>query len=110
MLKKIILAMIIAQTMVFAQTGGTGKRYIESIGCHKFDSTCYVWISGDPVGKDECSNKSVRWSTDDENGKQILSLLTSAYLSGKRAMFEISRCYPNQNEFPTFSHMKLFKD
>jgi hypothetical protein len=93
-----------------ALAGSSGSRQILSIGCHLWDNTCYVYVSGDPIGPTSCRNTSFRWNQKaDPNGQSILSLLTAAYLAGKRVDFYINdtNCYAAQPAYPTFNYVML---
>ena len=88
----------------------TGKRNINDIGCHLNDGTCYVSITGDPVGPSSCHSRSVRWNKDSHSGKETLSLLMTAFTAGKQAGFYISdSCYSRQPHFPTFRYINVYK-
>lgn len=93
-----------------ALAGGSGSRQILSVGCHVADNTCYVYVSGDPVGPANCRSTSIRWNQKaDANGQSILSLLTAAYLAGKQVDFYVrdTDCYAYQPVFPTFDYIFL---
>ncbi len=93
-----------------ALAGPSGRRQILSMGCHLGDNTCYVYVSGDPIGPASCRSTSFRWNQKtDPNGQSILSLLTAAYLAGKPVDFYINdtACYAAQPGFPTFAYIIL---
>jgi hypothetical protein len=91
-----------------AWAGLSGPRQILSIGCHNTDNTCYITISGDPVGPATCSPTMIRWNeSNDPNGKAILHLLTAAYLAGKPVDIFIDACYAPQPTDPTIQHFYL---
>lgn len=89
---------------------GTGLRTIANIGCHTEDNTCWADISGAPVGPASCRGTSLRFSTNSANGKNILSLLTSAFLAGKQVNFYVhdSVCYSAQPVFPSIAYLSLY--
>ena len=86
----------------------SGLREIERIGCHLSDSTCFVEISGNPVGPESCRSTSIRWNNDSAaNGKEMLSLLMAAFAAGKQVNFNIvGSCY---GTYPTFSYINIYK-
>ena len=83
---------------------GTGPRYIQEIGCHLTDKTCFVTISGGAVGASPCVSNSIRWREDAPNGQSILALLTSAFSDQKRVNFAVfnDSCFTPQPQYPTF--------
>lgn len=87
-----------------------GPRQIVELGCHAWDNTCFVTISGDAVGPAACRGNSLRWNTQSSpGGKNLLSLLTSAFLAGKAVRFDVvdTTCYADQPAFPTFTYAQL---
>lgn len=110
-MKRILyLLLMLCSSVVLAEEYPTGWREIEKIGCHLHDNTCYVTISGDPIGPPECNSTSLRWNeTQDANGKSILALLMSAFHAGKEVSFQADSCYLLQPMFPTFKYINLNK-
>jgi len=94
---------IIFSCVAFASED-TGPRRIVQIGCVLTTGQCYVSVSGTPVGSTfGCSSTSVRWNADNTaSGNRWFVLLYGAYLKGKTVDFNISGCYPDSPEFPTF--------
>ena len=86
----------------------SGPRDILKMGCHLNDSTCYVYVSGDPVGNDNCRSTSIRWDKQKAiNGKETLSLLMMAFTSKKKVRFRIvTQCY---GKYPTFSYINIIR-
>lgn len=109
MLKRVLLLSFIVAAP-FAHSN-TGWRTIEKFGCHNADHTCYAYISGDPVGPEECNATSIRWNSEhDPNGKVTLTLLTSAFFAGKRVNFNLkSTCYEWQTGAPTIQFIEIEK-
>ncbi len=104
-----LLSAISLNTSAFESTGA---REILSYGCHRADNTCYVQISGNPVGPEECQSTSVRWNEKlDANGKAVLSIIQAAFYADKKVSFNISSsCYSQQTNFPTMSYLNVHKD
>ena len=89
----------------------SGSRSLTHIGCHLSDGTCYVTISGNPVGPSACSHTSVRWHKESENSDRVFTLLTAAYMGNQKVNFRISdSCYEKQPNFPTFHHFNLVQE
>ena len=85
---------------------GSGYRTIEGIGCHLNNNTCYVYISGDPVGPVNCRSTSIRRDKETTNsGKELYSTLLAAAMAEKRVGFNISNeCY---GSYPTFNYVDV---
>lgn len=85
--------------------GHTGSRKIVDMGCHLGDDTCYVTLDSN-IAQGNCAATtaaSVRWSSSSVGGRNALTLLTAAYMSGKRVSFYITdACYNSQSSFATF--------
>ncbi len=95
-----------------ASAADTGPRDILDIGCHLFDNTCYVTVSGDAVGPASCRTNSIRWNSQSSpGGKNALSLLTAAFLAGKKVNFSVpdTSCYADQPFQPTFSYFAVVR-
>ncbi len=103
----ILVACFFFPCAAFAE--GTGPRQIVQIGCVLTTGQCYVTISGAPVGGTfGCSSTSVRWNADNTaSGNRSFVLLYAAYLKLKTADFNISGCYAESPEFPTFSWVNI---
>jgi hypothetical protein len=89
----------------------SGPRAIKSVGCHNFDNTCYMEISGEVVGPPECRSTSIRWNKkNDANGEAILTLVSAALFADKTVEFYLSSsCYVSQTNYPTISYLKVNK-
>jgi hypothetical protein len=87
---------------------GSGYREINNMGCVLGNTTCYVYVTGEPVGPPECNSTSIRW--DEQNspgGTNTLAMLTSAFMAGKTVNFSVTdSCYGN---YPTFSYFNIAK-
>ncbi|MGK3962892.1 hypothetical protein WMF38_01705 [Sorangium sp. So ce118] len=93
-----------------ASAEATGQRQILQIGCHLNDDICYVTISGSAAGPSRCRSTSIRWNSQSStNGKNLLSLLTAAYLAGKKVNFAVSdsACFSDQPTYPTFDYANV---
>lgn len=94
-----------------ASFGGTdsGFRSIIEIGCHRADNTCWVEISGEPVGPVACRSISLRWNeASDANGRSLLALLSTAFAAGRFVNFHVSdSCYVLQPTAPTFDWINV---
>ena len=103
--RALLLSSIIATLALPGQSlaGYTGLRTITNVGCHLNDTTCWVEIAGPAVGPEICRNNNLRFSTNSPNGKNILSLVTAAFLAGKQVNlnFPDTTCYADQSPFPT---------
>ncbi len=81
----------------------TGYRAIERVGCHLRDNICYAYLDGPEIGIPKlCESDSVRWVTDQPNGREMLSLIMSAYHAKTRMAFVIDSCLAQQPSYPTF--------
>ncbi len=111
MFKKYILIIstfllsIVFFNSVAQAAGHTGSRKIVDMGCHLGDDTCYVTLDSN-IAQGNCAATtaaSVRWSSSSVAGRNALTLLTAAYMSGKRVSFYITdACYSSQPSFATF--------
>jgi len=82
----------------------TGNRTIKSIGCHVHDKTCYVTLDKE-VSTTNCSSNSIRWYSNDANGKEILSLLMSASMANKQVNFNLDgQCV---GTYPKFNYLNV---
>ena len=105
-----ILCLILLIYPFVSYSESSGARSITAIGCHKSDNTCFLSISGAPVGPANCSSTSLRWNeTNDANGKAALALLTTAFMAGKLVIFYVTdnACYTYQPNYPTFSYFNI---
>jgi hypothetical protein len=102
-MKRYLSIMFLSPMIAHAGTS-SGDRDVLDIGCHKNDHTCFVTVSGDPVGPAACSSRSIRWNVEnDANGKVALTHLTTAFAAGKKVFFRVNdTCYRYQTNFPTF--------
>ncbi len=106
---KITIFTLLSMVAVNSHAVGSGYRFINNIGCHLNDGTCYVYVDGDAVGPTDCSSNSIRWNKDNANsGKETLSLLMTAAIARKKVNFQISNsCYKYQAGYPTFTYIIL---
>ncbi len=100
MKKKSILFLLSLSS--FSQAATTGPRTIHAVGCHLHDNTCYVSVDK-VVGSNECSSTSIRWKSNDVNGKETLSLLMAASVAQKKVTFNLDgNC---MGVFPKFNYI-----
>ncbi|AGC46909.1 hypothetical protein MYSTI_05632 [Myxococcus stipitatus DSM 14675] len=92
-----------------AAASSTGLRKITNMGCAVSDNTCWVEVAGAAAGPAGCSGNSLRWSMASTGGKNILSLLTGAFLAGKEVRFEVvdTACYAESPAYPTFHYINF---
>ena len=114
-MKKLIPTLGLFAALILNSTAhaaaSTGARNITSIGCHLGSTTCYADIDGSFVGPATCSSYSLRWDSNTTNGKEILSLLTAAYMANKKVSFYvIDTCYTGQTMYPTFAFINLMNN
>lgn len=100
----LLLAVVIALAVPGQAQANTGLRTITNLGCHMHDTTCWVEISGPPVGPANCRANQLRFNSNSPNGKNLFSLMTAAFLAGKQVNFLVpdNACYQDQPSFPTF--------
>ncbi len=111
-MKRAMLLSAVAVAFAFpgqALATGTGLRTITGMGCHLHDNTCWVLISGTAVGPTSCRTNTLRFDSSLPNGKNILSMVTGAYLAGRQANFEVvdTACYTPQSGDPTIAWMNF---
>lgn len=84
------------------------NREILDMGCHLNDNTCYVTLSGEAVGPEGCKAINVRWNeSSTANGKNILALLTTAFVAEKNVKLRITdSCY---GIYPTFDYITILR-
>ncbi|MFA0132072.1 hypothetical protein AB4440_07175 [Vibrio splendidus] len=100
-MKKIVLLLLLPLGSL-AQAATTGPRTIHAVGCHLHDNTCYVSVDK-VVGSNECSSTSIRWKSNDVNGKETLSLLMAASVAQKKVTFNLDgNC---MGVFPKFNYI-----
>ena len=97
----IAFLMVISNNLFSAES--SGPRKILSIGCHNYNSTCYINIDGAPItGATGCSSNSIRWdSQNDINGKSTLALMMMASSTGSKVSIYTQSCYSQQPTYPT---------
>lgn len=84
--------------------GYTGPRSLLEVGCHNGDGTCYLVVDGAAFGESSCMGSSLRWDASTKSGRNVLGVLNSAFIAGRKVDFYVSPgCYLNQPAFPTFS-------
>lgn len=76
------------------------------MGCHVKDSTCYATLSA-KVGPGDCQHNSIRWYNNSGYGKAALSLMKSAYLSGRKVMLTSESCLKEGSKYPALSTVYL---
>lgn len=89
-----------------AMATSTGLRNVTDVGCHLGNEVCWVIISGAAVGPlTSCTTNNIRFSTASPNGKNVLSLLTAAFLAGRQVSIEVqdTACFAGDLRFPTLS-------
>ena len=83
---------------------GNADLKIEQVGCHLSSDICYVYVDK-IVGPSSCESNSVRWQRSTEGSKEVLSLLTAAFVAKKLVVMRISdSCI---GTYPTFSFVTL---
>ncbi|MGI0118313.1 hypothetical protein [Zooshikella sp. RANM57] len=99
----VFLVSILFNAAVYADMN-TSWRQIQSVGCHTVDTTCFVEISGNPIGPNACRSNSFRWDRKKSpNGDASLSLLTAAFAAGYQVSLQVpDQCYQDQPNYPTF--------
>ncbi len=105
-MKKFFVFLVASSLLNSANSQGFELKEIKSIGCHLNNDTCYVTVSGSAVGSAQCNSKSLRWRKDANiSGKETLSLLTTAFIAGKKVHFNITEsCLGN---YPTFNYFTI---
>lgn len=102
------LATLFAGPSAFAINAGS--RTIEQIGCHTDGNLCFVLVSGNPAGSPSCFGTTFAWDSKSVNGREVLSLLTAAFHSGKTVRFELGAgCSPLQVDLPTIMWINVEK-
>jgi hypothetical protein len=93
-----------------ASAANTGLRTITNLGCHLNDDTCWVNFTGDAAGPAQCRTTEARFSAGSPGGKNLLALLTGAFLSGKQVNFGVhdTTCYPANSAYPTLEWINFF--
>ena len=86
-MKKLLIALFMLSLVTPLLAQNSGPREVLNVGCHRHDHTCYMTISGDPVGPEACSSISIRWNKNDANGDAIFSLVTSAFYANRKVSF-----------------------
>ncbi|WP_444930373.1 hypothetical protein ACJJIF_00855 [Microbulbifer sp. SSSA002] len=105
-LKLLITLIAIGLSKNALSAGSSGDVTINKIGCHMNDATCYAYLD-QTVGPDSCNSNSIRWSRDADSGQETLTLLTAAFLAGKKANFNVlDTCFQN-GIYPTFSYFNV---
>ena len=110
MLRKITIVLILmtANTSLFADENVSNRKIID-IGCHTWDDTCFVSLSGAPFGANEnCTYKPInefRFSSSTANGKRTYASLLSAFLAKKTVDIYISGCGPGG--WPTLAYFHI---
>ena len=106
---KIIKSISLLAVLVspFTQATSTGQRVINAVGCHLHDTTCYV-IVDKLVGDTQCSSTSIRWKSDDANGKETLSLLMAASVAKKKVTFNLDGSC--MGVYPKFNYINVHTD
>lgn len=99
MLKKMMLLFVL-MTISFASFAAedVSNRKIIDIGCHTWDDTCFVTVTGPSFGANEnclyTSTNEFRFSSSTTNGKRTYASLLSAFLAKKTVDIYISGCGP----------------
>lgn len=102
-----VFAILFAGFSVYAGVS-SGERTIYAVGCHRHDATCYVEITGEPVGPAACRATSVRWRRTEANGEAAFTHLTAAFIANKKVILQVSdACYPYQTSFPTLDYWQI---
>ena len=104
-----LIPAVVASLALPGQALATDKRTITSMGCSMHEATCWVVISGAAVGPPSCRINALRFSLNSVNGQNILSLVTDAYLAGRKVEFDVdyTTCFGPQPSFPTFRSITL---
>jgi len=103
-----LLLLMTCPLFAFAGGANSGPRTIISIGCHLGSNACYADVDGAYVGPAGCVSNSIRWDPTASGGKENLSLLTAAYMAGKKVSFFVSdSCFTGQTMYPTFFYTNL---
>ncbi|ENU59642.1 hypothetical protein [Acinetobacter guillouiae] len=110
MIKKIMLTLILmlGSTPLFAGENVSNRKIID-IGCHTWDDTCFITLSGPPFGSNEnCTDRPInelRFPSSTTNGKRTYASLLSAFLAKKTVDIYISGCGPGG--WPTLAYFHI---
>lgn len=104
-IKKLLFTLIFTTFLLFTSSyslsADTGIRKVTHMGCHVHDHLCFVTLEGAQFGTEfECASNQARWSADSASGDRHFSLITAAWMSGKKVSLNITGCLAG---FPTFN-------
>lgn len=111
MLKKMMLLFVL-MTISFASFAAedVSNRKIIDIGCHTWDDTCFITLSGTPFGANEnCIDKPInelRFPSSTINGKRTYASLLAAFLAKKTVDIYISGCGPGGWPYLAYFHIR----
>lgn len=107
-MKKILIAAMLVLVPVTASASESDFVSVNSLMCSSSGACTAYFDEGSVAAGTQCERKSgnaVRWDGRTEEGRNMLSLMTAAHLSGKKVKVWDSGCY---DSYPKLGFMQVF--